>query len=234
MKVLLVADQESKSLWDYYTPDKLEGIDMIIACGDLKASYIEFLVTMSNVPVFYVAGNHDKTFVEKPPEGCICLDDRVVEYKGIRMLGLGGSMRYKPGPFMYTEKQMRRRIRRVRTEILSHKGFDILVTHAPAKGYGDMSDIAHQGFDCFNELMQRCKPKYMFHGHVHASYSAHNFKRETKHSSGATIVNAYEKYIIEIDENDRNNLPMKVLVRNLMKMFKKETAGGQKDESVND
>lgn len=219
MKILVVADHESKSLWDYYSPDKLAGIDMIIACGDLKAAYIEFLVTMSNVPVFYVPGNHDKTFVSNPPEGCVCLDDHVVEYKGVRMLGLGGSMRYKPGPFMYSEKEMRRRIRRVRTEILSHRGFDILVTHAPAKGYGDLPDMPHNGFDCFNELMNRCKPKYMLHGHVHSSYSAHNFKRELVHTGGTTIINAYEKYILEIDENDRNTMPMKELVRNLVKMF---------------
>ena len=28
MKILAVADEESRSLWDFYTPDKLEGVDL--------------------------------------------------------------------------------------------------------------------------------------------------------------------------------------------------------------
>ena len=36
MKVLLVADEESPFLWDYYQPGKLAGIDLILSCGDLK------------------------------------------------------------------------------------------------------------------------------------------------------------------------------------------------------
>ena len=34
MKILAVADEECKALWDYFTPDKLEGVELIIACGD--------------------------------------------------------------------------------------------------------------------------------------------------------------------------------------------------------
>ena len=44
MKILVVADEESKSLWDFYTPRKLKGIDLIISCGDLSPAYLEFLV----------------------------------------------------------------------------------------------------------------------------------------------------------------------------------------------
>ena len=51
MRVLALADEESKSLWDYYTPGKLKEYDLIISCGDLKASYLSFLVTMGNKPL---------------------------------------------------------------------------------------------------------------------------------------------------------------------------------------
>ena len=51
MKILAIADQESRSLWDYYTPDKLEGVDLIISCGDLSPRFLEFLVTLGNVPL---------------------------------------------------------------------------------------------------------------------------------------------------------------------------------------
>ena len=59
MKILVVADEESPYLWDYYQPGRLKGIDMIISCGDLDRHYLEFLVTMGNVPLLYVPGNHE-------------------------------------------------------------------------------------------------------------------------------------------------------------------------------
>ena len=117
MKILVLADEESKALWDYYTPDKLQGVEMIIACGDLKAEYLEFLVTMTNLPLFYVPGNHDSKYETNPPDGCVCIDDKIVEYKGVRMLGFGGSMRYKKGPYQYNEKEMRHRIWKLKHQI---------------------------------------------------------------------------------------------------------------------
>lgn len=229
MKILVVSDQESKFLWDYYTPDKFEDIEMIIACGDLKASYLEFLVTMTNLPVFYVTGNHDSKFVEDPPGGCVCIDDKVVEYKGIRMAGLGGSMRYKPGPYMYDEKEMRARIRRLKSSVIKKGGIDILVTHTAPKGYGDMEDLAHRGFECFNDFLDRCKPLYMLHGHVHATYKGGNFKRELTHRSGTSVINCYEKYILEYDENKHSPLSKKEVTKNLLTVFNSKT--GKKDKN---
>ena len=46
MKILVIGDHESKSLWDFYDPSKLEGIDLIISCGDLSPRYLSFLVTL--------------------------------------------------------------------------------------------------------------------------------------------------------------------------------------------
>ena len=62
MNILVVADEESKSLWDYYEKSKLEDIDLILSCGDLSPSYLSFLVTMSKAPVLYVRGNHDDKY----------------------------------------------------------------------------------------------------------------------------------------------------------------------------
>lgn len=218
MKILVLADEESKALWDYYTPDKLQGVEMIIACGDLKAEYLEFLVTMTNLPLFYVPGNHDSKYETNPPDGCVCIDDKIVEYKGVRMLGFGGSMRYKKGPYQYNEKEMRHRIWKLKHQIYRKSGFDILVTHAPAKGYGDMEDRAHIGFACFDELMKRFHPLYMIHGHVHKTYK-HKFKRVTEHPSGTKIVNAFDKYIIDYDENEKNTMSELSMVWKLMFAF---------------
>lgn len=200
MNILVIADVESKSLWDFYDKSKTEGIDLIISCGDLAPEYLEFLVTMANCPLLYVRGNHDRCYDTKPPCGCIDIDDQVYDYKGLRILGLGGSMRYKPGSDMYTEDEMAARIRKMRSAIAMKNGFDILVTHAPAAGYGDLPDLPHQGFRCLNELMDTYHPRYMLHGHVHKDYG--HFTREHEHSSGTRIINCYDHYVLPVGDDE--------------------------------
>lgn len=196
MKILLVADEESSYLWDYYQPGRLDGIDLILSCGDLKQEYLEFLVTMAGKPLYYVCGNHDKGYINYPPEGCECLDDRLVDFNGLRILGLGGCMRYNPGPFQYTEKEMSKRIRRLRRR-LRRTGVDIVIAHAPPHGYGDAPDNAHKGFDCFVSLMDQYHPRYLIHGHVHQSYGYH-LPRSFQYGQ-TTIMNAVGWHILEID-----------------------------------
>ena len=70
MRVLFVADEESPFLWDYYTPGRLDGIDLIVSCGDLKSEYLTFLVTMGRARLLYVHGNHDSGYERRPTEGC--------------------------------------------------------------------------------------------------------------------------------------------------------------------
>ena len=36
MKILLIADEEDKALWDYYDPARVSEVDLIISCGDLS------------------------------------------------------------------------------------------------------------------------------------------------------------------------------------------------------
>ena len=201
MKILVVADEENKWLWEYFNPDKVRDIDLILSCGDLDPDYLQFLVTMINSPLLYVRGNHDSKYDRRPPLGCISVDDRIYDYRGLRILGLGGSMRYHGGGGMYTEEEMRKRIRKLQSRMTLMNGFDILLTHAPAKGYGDLEDLPHQGFQCFNELMDRWHPKYMLHGHVHKNYGS-KFERIREHRSGAKIINAYDNYILEIGEDE--------------------------------
>ena len=196
MRILLVADTPCKALWDYYQPDRLENLDLIISCGDLKQEYLEFLVTMGRVPLLYVPGNHDTGYLKRPPEGCECLDDQVITYGGLRFMGLGGSPRYNTHPFQYTEKEMEKRIRHMRRSLRRSRGVDIVVTHAAVAGYGDAEDYAHRGFACFRDLMDQYHPRYLVHGHVHQSYQWDSPRVRTY--GNTTIINAYERYILEI------------------------------------
>ena len=199
MKILAVADIESKSLWDYYTPDKLSGVELMISCGDLSPKYLEFLVTMGNCPLLYVRGNHDSVYDTKPPEGCICIEDMIYNHRGLRIAGLGGSMRYKNSSNMYSEKEMEGRVNRMTRKTNITGGIDILVTHAPVRRYGDMEDLPHRGFECFDSFLTRVRPLYMLHGHVHMTYSW-SLERTRRHPSGTVIVNAFESYMLDIPE----------------------------------
>ena len=218
MKILLAADTEEKALWDEWseeTKGRLSDVSLILSAGDLDAAYLEFLVTMLNVPLVYVRGNHDGSYDENPPEGCIDTDGKVtdleIEGMRLRIAGLGGSMKYKENAAdMYTEDEMRRRAGSLSRKILKSRfsirrvgnpgdnsGPDILLTHAPARGYGDMDDAAHTGFECFNELLEKYRPRLHCYGHVHREYG--NFRRITDHPSGAKLINGSGYYIIDFD-----------------------------------
>lgn len=196
MKILCIADEEYKTYWDFFSKDDFKDIDLIISCGDLKASYLSFLTTMTSIPVLYIRGNHDDSYKTDPPQGCICIEDDIFSFQGVRILGLGGSQRYKQGINQYTEREMRKRIAKLKFKLWFHRGFDILVTHSPARGFHDGTDLCHQGFQIFLTLIDRYRPKYFVHGHVHLSYGR-QFQREDM-IGDTKVINAYEKYIIEI------------------------------------
>ena len=198
MKILALADEECPALWDYYIPGRLKGYDLILSCGDLKPNYLSFIVTMANVPVFYVHGNHDDRYERTPPEGCDCIDDQLVVYKGLRILGLGGCYRYRPGPHQYTEREMRRRIRKLRRKLRKHKGVDIVVTHAPPRGVGDAEDLPHWGFRALLDLIDEYHPQYLLHGHVHLTYGADKTREREYH--GTQVINVCERYVLEIPD----------------------------------
>lgn len=200
MRILALADKESKALWDYFDKSMLEGIDLIISCGDLDPRYLSFLVSLYNGPVLYVHGNHDGKYEQIPPDGCICIEDKIYVYKGIRILGLGGSMRYKPGPHQYTEWEMKRRVAKLGFQLLRRRGFDILVTHAPAYQLNDGRDLPHQGFRIFRTLLEKYCPKYFLHGHVHLSYGR-DHKRYDKYLD-THVINVYERCVFEFEDDE--------------------------------
>ena len=194
MKILLVSDKEVPYIWDHFDGEHFKDVEMIISCGDLKAEYLSFLVTMISAPLFYVPGNHDTSYLTIPPEGCISISDKIITYKNIRLLGLGGSHFYSKGEFQYTERQMKRRVLKLKPAIWLKKGFDILVSHAPAYHLGDGKDLCHEGFESFVRLIDRYSPKYFIHGHQHLSY---NFQPRLTQYKNTTIINAYGYYLLD-------------------------------------
>ena len=198
MKILLLADEPDLRLWDHLDRRLLEGVELVISCGDLPGEYLSFITCFTNAPILYVHGNHDGRYEKKPPEGCICIEDRIVQFRGLRIAGLGGSMRYKPGPHQYSEKDMQKRIRKLRYRLWRSRGVDIIVAHSPIRGVGDSDDRAHRGFEALRAMVEKYKPEWFIHGHVHKNYDF-RFRRERTHGD-TTVVNAWTSYFIEVPE----------------------------------
>ncbi len=198
MKILAVADVPSDYLWGPGVREGLKGIDLILSCGDLPAAYLEYLVTFSAAPLLYVHGNHDRG---PEPEGCECVDGKLVRRMGLRILGLGGSIRYNgESGHQYTQAQMKRRAARQWLALRRGGGVDILLTHSAALGLGDGEDYAHVGFEAFNGILDRWQPAFFIHGHSHLSYSP-EYRRLSRYQR-TRIINAYERYAFEFDERE--------------------------------
>jgi len=199
LKILALSDEPSNQLWGERCREILEGVDLILSAGDLPAKYLSFLTCFTNAPIVYVRGNHDDHYASNPPEGCLCAEDTVVLIKGIRILGLGGSIRYRPdAQNMYTEKEMASRIRALRTRLRFTGGFDILLTHSPIRGLGDQDNNTHKGFECFGPLLDQYRPAVMIHGHVHQAYSSHFIRQRDYH--GIPVINASTSWTFDLPD----------------------------------
>lgn len=197
VKILSVADTVCESLLDKSGgAPVVEGINLILGCGDLPPEYLENLRNRYDVPLLYVLGNHDLRYSGPPPRGCEPIHRRLVIRRGLRIIGFDGSRWYNDGINQYTEKQMTRFIRRMGLTLWRHKGVDLVVTHAPPRFIGDAEDPCHRGFRVFRKLIDRHNPGWFVHGHIHALFGEDSERITTINST--TVVNSYGFYVFEI------------------------------------
>lgn len=196
LKIMVLSDEPCRILYENYRKEVLEDIDLIVSCGDLPYDYLSFIATVFRGPVLYVHGNHDTRYEHHPPLGCICIEDQIYTYKGVRFLGLGGSHKYNGNEWQFTQKEMTRRVKKLWMKLRKSKGFDVLVTHSPAYELYDGKDPAHIGFKIFNELLEKYRPELFLYGHVHLNYG--DRPRAFFHDQ-TLCVNGFERYIVEIE-----------------------------------
>lgn len=206
MKILAVSDQVIDRLYSSGVKSNYPDINMIIGCGDLPYSYLEFLVTVFNLPLYYVPGNHDPAYgpsSASQAEGGTNLDGEVVFAKGLLMAGLGGSVLYQPGaPNQYSQGEMFRRAYRLLPKIKwaekrFHRRLDLLITHSPPSGIHDDDDPTHRGLRALNFMIRWAKPRYMLHGHT--IFYHQNLDSHIATYQGTQIVNVYPFRVMEID-----------------------------------
>ncbi|MBI5354745.1 MAG: metallophosphoesterase family protein [Chloroflexi bacterium] len=177
MKILAVSDQVQERVYMLSSNGQFQDVELILGCGDLPYPYLEYLVTMLNMPMFYVPGNHDPQFdlryKESRAEGGSNLDLKTARHHKFLIGGLGGCIRYRPdGINQYTQAEAYLRAFRLIPGLLLNRlqygrALDILISHSPPFGIHDDTDPAHHGLKALNWLIRIAKPRYHFHGHTH-------------------------------------------------------------------
>lgn len=240
MKILAVSDKDDSKLQACILKNMpfLQNIDLIISCGDVSKQYLEFLVDNLKKPLFFVEGNHQflppqnetENYLNKAlfdfyskdkyiTSGGINIHARLETFQDFIFVGFEGAIRYNKGTFQYTQKEMTKIVRKIKSKIKWIRFCDIIlkrkskkiivVTHAPIKDIHDKQDLCHQGFDCFKTFLDEIKPVLWLHGHIH--FEGQRNSQITKHQN-TLIVNTYGFHIININQN---NIDVVSNVRNL-------------------
>lgn len=212
--MLTVSDEVVEHLWT----DRVRElrVDLVLAAGDLPFEYVEFLADALDRPCAFVPGNHDVDLsgyrrrrglwlrdgmpsAWPGPAGAVDVDGRVADVGGLRVAGLGGSIRYNAGPNQWTERQQARRARRLRRRAGARRfrdgrRVDVLLTHSPPLGVGDLDDPPHRGFACLHDAVRALRPALLVHGHVHP----HGSPVPDRVLDGTRVVNTVGYRVLEV------------------------------------
>jgi Icc-related predicted phosphoesterase len=214
LKMLALSDKQLDWIYSSQIKNRFADVDLILGCGDLAYYYLEFVVSMLDVPLYYVRGNHSnliehgKSGSISHPRGGIDLHRKVVNHRGLILAGVEGSLRYRKGPFQYSQLEMWLHVFRlvpslIVNRILYGRYLDVFISHAPPWGIHDKPDIPHQGIRAFLWLLETFHPSYHFHGHIHVYRT--DTQTITQHKT-TTVVNTYGYK--EIQFNYQKDHPM--------------------------
>lgn len=208
MKILAVSDEVVERLYDLCNSGHFRDVKVILGCGDLPYTYLENLLTLLNIPLFYVPGNHDPEYdpknVNTRAEGGSNLDLKLIHHKNLLIAGLGGSHFYRSdGVNQYSQSEAMGRAIQILpalawNRIRRGRALDILITHSPPFGIHDEPTQAHQGLKAINWLIRTAKPRYHFHGHVH--FQRGNLAAPDSILGTTRIINIYPYKMIDIAE----------------------------------
>ena len=179
MKLLAVSDVEIGFIYSPMIREKYQDVDLILSCGDLPYYYIEYMISMLNVPCYFVRGNHASIReygvggTRRFPWGAVDLHRRCVEDDtGLLVAGLEGSLRYNKGPHQYTQSEYWSMVFSLVPRLLLNKlsldrYLDVFIAHAPPWQIHDADDLPHRGIKAFRWLIKVFQPAYFLHGHIH-------------------------------------------------------------------
>jgi len=172
--------------------------DVVIHCGDFTRrgkpeeveSFISWFSKLPHPHKILVAGNHDMVLDEGEydnlwkrwghPEkyetkvtkdlvkrSCIYLEDEEVKILGYRIYGSPWQPEFHQMAFnLERGEKIAQKWKKIPTNT------DILVTHGPPLGYGDLckSKLRAGCLNLLSEIQKRIKPKFHLYGHIHEAY----------------------------------------------------------------
>ena len=218
IKILSLSDVLLDSIYSSQVKTRFADVDLILGCGDLAYYYLEYVVSSLNVPLFYVRGNHSNLVEHTSsgpkmyPHGGTNLHRRVINHHGLILAGIEGSLRYRNGPFQYSQSEMWGHVLRIVPSLLKNKAvhgryLDIFISHAPPWGIHDKQDLPHQGIKAFRWLLEKFRPKYHFHGHIHIYRQ--DEKTITKFQS-TNVINTFGFAETEIESIEIDNARLRI------------------------
>ncbi len=220
MKVLCVADHIDPLVYSAQIRTRFKEVGLVLGAGDLPLDYYSYIVSMLNVPLLFIYGNHNLSQLENfrrrafnslraiddnepgTAVGAVFLEDKHRREGKLLVAGLGGSMRYNNGGNQFTEWQMMLRVLRLAprlwwNKLVHGRYLDILLTHAPPRGIHDREDKCHWGFKAFLTFMKWFRPRYLVHGHIHLYELGET--RRTRYLA-TEVVNCYDHLVLEVDD----------------------------------
>jgi uncharacterized protein len=200
MKILAVSDQELDFLHNPSIKSRFKDVDLLINCGDLSYFYYEYMISMLDVPAYFVRGNHSPSLeygeysTRAHPWGAFdlhrrCLRDR----SGLLLAGVEGSVDYNGGDFQYSQIEMWRMVLLMTPALIINRyrfgrSLDVFVSHAAPWKIEDGDDLPHQGIRAFRWLINVFQPKIHLHGHIHLSDPSKTREALVKKTR---VINAY-------------------------------------------
>ncbi|WPQ60005.1 metallophosphoesterase family protein [Paenibacillus polymyxa] len=166
MKALIMSDLQwiDQEEWRKVLEMNQDQFDVVFLLGDINQMLLQKIVEVFGNKGVY--GVHGDFGFEGDLEyyGAIDCHGRVVELKGMKVAGVEGSNRYKAGPYpMHTQQEI---------SMLCEElpPVDILLCHNSPSGYHDQAGHpVYQGFRGVHDYMDRCHPRFLFHGHHHVN-----------------------------------------------------------------
>ncbi len=216
VSTLSLSDVKRSLIYGSQIRTQFADVDLVIGCGDLPYYYLEYVISMLDVPLLFVRGNHDKKIEHTEagpcfaPAGAVDLHHRALSVNGLLFAGVEGSLKYSRGPFQYSQSEMWSNIFQLVPAMMINKArygryLDVFVSHAPPRGIHDKTDLPHQGIDAFRWLLQMFKPAYHFHGHIHVyrpgEITETRFER-------TRVINTYGYKMTEIESKKGGRSPV--------------------------
>ena len=206
MKILAISDQEVPALYSPLILERFREIDLVVSCGDLSYSYLDYIHSMLNCRLCYVRGNHcrdeqSETGSISGPAGGIDLHRQMYREpeSGLLLAGVQGSLSYNRGHNQYTQADMWWMVWGMVPALLVNKMrfgrfVDIFVSHSPPWKIHDKDDLPHRGIKAFRWLIKAFQPAYHLHGHIHV----YRQDEVTETQVGPTrVINAYGFRLID-------------------------------------